>query len=161
MFVLCIRQWISLNGQVLFRNVSSLISQRLCHCIKCMVICIRYWMADDQKHTPWSWYLLNKKNNGQHSNLPARGGSAGCYMIEFSWWRHQMESFSALLALCKGNSSVKGSVKQSFDVFFNLRLNTRLSKQSRRRWFETPSCPLWRHCNFDCQCVTVRGQRNI
>ena len=20
-------------------------------------------------------------------------------------------------------------------------------KQSRRRWFETPSCPLWRHCN--------------
>ena len=22
-----------------------------------------------------------------------------------------------------------------------------VSKQSRRRWFETPSCPLWRHCN--------------
>ena len=27
------------------------------------------------------------------------------------------------------------------------RLNKRLSKPSRRRWFETPSCPLWRHCN--------------
>ena len=26
-------------------------------------------------------------------------------------------------------------------------LNKRLSKQSRRRWFETPSCSLWRHCN--------------
>ena len=23
----------------------------------------------------------------------------------------------------------------------------RLSKQSRRRWIETPSCSLWRHCN--------------
>ena len=23
----------------------------------------------------------------------------------------------------------------------------RLNKQSRRWWFETPSCPLWRHCN--------------
>ena len=26
-------------------------------------------------------------------------------------------------------------------------LNKRLSKQSRRRWFETPSRSLWRHCN--------------
>ena len=32
-------------------------------------------------------------------------------------------------------------------VFFDLRLNKRLSKQSKRRWFETPSHPLWRHCN--------------
>ena len=30
---------------------------------------------------------------------------------------------------------------------FYLRLNKRLSNQSRRRWFETPSRPLWRHCN--------------
>ena len=32
-------------------------------------------------------------------------------------------------------------------VLFYLRLNNRLSKQSRRRWFETPSHSLWRHCN--------------
>ena len=32
-----------------------------------------------------------------------------------------------------------------FDVFFDLRLNKRLSKQSKRRWFETPSRSLWRH----------------
>ena len=38
-------------------------------------------------------------------------------------------------------------VARSFDVSFDLRLNKRLSKQSRRRWFETPSRPLWRHCN--------------
>ena len=36
-------------------------------------------------------------------------------------------------------------VTRSFDVFFGLRLN--LSKQSRRRWFETPLRSLWRHCN--------------
>ena len=69
------------------------------------------------------------------------------------WWRHQMETFSALLALCAGNSPVTGEfpsqrpVTRSFDVFFDLRLNKRLSKQSRRWWFETPSCSLWRHCN--------------
>ena len=38
-------------------------------------------------------------------------------------------------------------VTWSFDVFFDLPLNKRLSKQSRRWWFETPSWSLWRHCN--------------
>ena len=36
---------------------------------------------------------------------------------------------------------------RSFDVFFDLSLNKRLSKQSWGWWFETPSRPLWRHCN--------------
>ena len=40
-----------------------------------------------------------------------------------TWWRHRMETFSAIL-------------------------NKRLSKQSRRRWFETPSRSLWRHGNY-------------
>ena len=34
-----------------------------------------------------------------------------------------------------------------FDVFFDLRLNKRLSKQSWCWWFETLSRSLWRHCN--------------
>ena len=57
---------------------------------------------------------------------------------EEAWWRHQMETFSALLALCMGNSPVTGEfpsqrpVTQSCDVLFDLRLNKRLSKQSRR-----------------------------
>ena len=72
-----------------------------------------------------------------------------------SWWRHQMETFSALLATCAGNSPVTGEfpaqrpVTRSFDVFFGLRLNKRLSKQWRGWWFETPSSPLWRRCNFE------------
>ena len=39
------------------------------------------------------------------------------------------------------------SMTRCFDAFFDLRLNKRLSKQSRRLWFETPSRSLWRHCN--------------
>ena len=38
-------------------------------------------------------------------------------------------------------------VTRSFDVFFDLRLNERLSKYSWGWWFETPSRPLWRHIN--------------
>ena len=69
------------------------------------------------------------------------------------WWRHQMETFSALLAFCAGNSPVTGEfptqrpVTRGFDVFFDLRLNKRLSKQPWGWWTETPSWSLWRHCN--------------
>ena len=47
-----------------------------------------------------------------------------------------METLSALLALCAGNSPVTGEfpaqkpVTRSFDVFFDLRLSARLNKQS-------------------------------
>ena len=64
-----------------------------------------------------------------------------------------METFSALLAICAGNSPVSGEfpaqrpVTRSVDVFFDLRLKQRLSKQSWGWWFVTLSHPLWRHCN--------------
>ena len=76
-----------------------------------------------------------------------------CLKLKCTWWRHQMIMFSALLALCAGNSPVTGKFPSqrpttgSFDVFFDLRLNKRLSKLSRRRWFESPSRSLWCHCN--------------
>ena len=38
-------------------------------------------------------------------------------------------------------------VRRSFDVFFDLRLNKRLSKQPWGWWFETPSWSLWHQCN--------------
>ena len=44
------------------------------------------------------------------------------------------------------DSPHKGPVMRSFDVFFDVRLNKRLSKQSRVWWFGTPSRSLWRHC---------------
>ena len=72
---------------------------------------------------------------------------------QYTWWRHQIETFSALLAICAGDSPVPGEfptqrpVTRSFDVYFDLRPNKRLSKQSWGWWFETQSRPLWRHRN--------------
>ena len=62
-----------------------------------------------------------------------------------------MGTFSALLALCAENSPVTGEfpaqrpVTRIFDIFFDLRMNTRLNKYSWGWWFETLSRPLWRH----------------
>ena len=85
-----------------------------------------------------------------------------------------METFSALQAICAGNSPVPGElpaqrpVTRSFDVFFDLHPNKRLSKQWWGWWFETLSHPLWRHRNglmqstvckavnvFTCFCAEV------
>ena len=108
------------------------------------------------------WYILRLNNlcpigsvdTGQTSaicNVWWRLGTEMCFF--HAWWRHQMETFSASLAICAGNSPVTGEfpaqrpVTRCFGVFFDLRLNKWLSKQWWGRWFETPSCPLWRHCN--------------
>ena len=75
------------------------------------------------------------------------------------WWRHEMETFSALLDLCVENVPVTGEfpaqrpVTRNFDVFFDLRLNKLWSKQCWGWWFETPSRPLWHHCHDNCLCM--------
>ena len=56
-----------------------------------------------------------------------------------------------------GEFPTQRPVMRSFDVFFDLRLNKRLSKQSWGWWLETLSCLLWRHCNaiiFMQNCLT-------
>ena len=88
-----------------------------------------------------------------------------------------METFSALLAICAGNSPVTGEfptqrpVRRSFGVFFDLCLNKLLSKQWWGWLFETPSHPLWRHCNvmlhYFCpqtllfKCLRVKCARSL
>ena len=86
-----------------------------------------------------------------------------------SWWRHQMETFAVLLAICAGNSPVPGEfpsqrpVTQTFDVYFYLRLNKRLSKRSWGWWFETLSSPLWRHSSMQQGLATtlITGKGNL
>ena len=87
-----------------------------------------------------------------------------------SWLRHQMETFSALLAICTGNSPVTGEfpeqspVTRSFDAFIDRRLNKRLSKRWWGWWFETPLCPLWCHCNVlfaDCPLDVVVNDKKV
>ena len=50
---------------------------------------------------------------------------------------------------------------RSFDVLFDLCLNKRLSKQSWGWWFETPPCPLWRHCNVAPKLMLANCKSNI
>ena len=65
-----------------------------------------------------------------------------CPHDDVTKWKH----FSRDWPFVRGISAQR-PVTRSFGVFFDLRLNKRLSKQSWCWWFETLSRPLWRHCN--------------
>ena len=60
-------------------------------------------------------------------------------------WKH----FPRYWPFVPGEFPLQRPVTRSFDVFFDLRLNKQLSKQSWGWWFETLSRWLWRHRNAE------------
>ena len=64
-------------------------------------------------------------------------------------WKHFPRYWPFVRGIHRDNGEFPAQrpVTLSFDVFFDLRLNKRLSKQSQGWWFETLSRPLWRHRN--------------
>ena len=102
-------------------------------------------------HTYHLRSLLDSDMLVHETAIPAASWTS-LHDAKFSWWRHQIETCSASrytgpLAPVTSEFPSQKPVTRSFGVFFDLRQNKRLSKQSRRRWFETPSRSLWRHCN--------------
>ena len=78
-----------------------------------------------------AWNLNKRKSIGGISEWTILNENA-CILIQISlrpWWRHQMETFSALLVLCERNPPVTGvfpsqrPVTRSFGVFFDVRMN--------------------------------------
>ena len=118
-----------LPGSVKYPRISEFTVEAIvCSCYGCVVSEIVFAWAV-LKSDPIAFYLISK--------------SLFHETVAKSWWRHQMETFSALLALCAGNSPVTGEfhaqrqVTRSIGVFFDLSLNKRLSKQSWGWWIES------------------------
>ena len=64
-------------------------------------------------------------------------------------WKHFPRCWPFLRGIHRWIPHAQRSVTRSFDFFFDLRSNKRLSKQWWGWWFETSSSPLWRHCNVN------------
>ena len=75
-----------------------------------------------------------------------------------SWWRHFLRYWPFVWGILPvtGEFPTQRPVMRNFDVFFDLCLNKRLSKQWRGWWFEMPLHPLWRHCNLEGWWMTWR-----
>ena len=97
--------------------------------------------------------LSHKATSSSRLSSPCSGKNCQLLMFIYIIRRHQMEKkFRVTGPLCgefTGHLWIPSqrTVTRSFGVFLDLRLNKRLSKQSWGRWFKTPSCSLWRHCD--------------
>ena len=83
---------------------------------------------------------------------PASGLGYGCVFMaahdDVIKWKHFPRYWHFVRGIHRSPViSPQRPVTRSFDGFFDLPLNKGLCKQWRRWWFETPSRPLWRHCN--------------
>ena len=82
--------------------------------------------------------------------MEGNGGIGSSFPHMGSCWRHQMETFCALLALCAGNSPVTGEfLSHSHKGQWRGALKFSLIGAWMNGWgwwFETPSHSLWSHC---------------
>ena len=93
------------------------------------------------------WSNMSKYTN--HNSLAVAGQQC---QFAFMMTSSNGNIFRVTGLLCReftgpGEFPTQRPVTRSFDVFFDLRLNKRLSKQPWGWWFKTPSWSLWRHCN--------------
>ena len=78
--------------------------------------------------------------------------SKWCYCVNKrlkSWWRYQMETFSAWLALWEGHPWFRLTKACNTDLWYFLwcALEQTAEQTVEMPVFETPWRPLWRHCN--------------
>ena len=106
-----------------------------------------FWRKIDRVITAPRWTWINSPGSKPPQSI---NHLHNCARVIFPWWRHQMEAFYAQLTLCAGNSPVpvnsphKGQWRGA--LIFSL-IWIKRWVNNRGWWFETPSCPLWRHCN--------------
>ena len=105
-------------------------------------------------------YSLKHISTGEHSlHISLRSTDAisyiyiSCFYDDVIKWKHVPRHW----LMCRNSPVTAGKSpvnsphtdrrRGALMFFFDMRLNKRLSKQSRRRWFQAPWRSLWRHCN--------------
>ena len=139
------------------------------------VYCLYYCLVDSHlsKWVYLSWVWCDRFTNECHSRLLLRMFFS---VLDIYWLGHHLvwieevgrdmgiqyvaNNVYCLLMMTSSNGNIfrvtgplcgefptQRPATQSFDIFFDLRLNKRLSKQPWGWWFETSSWSLWRQCN--------------
>ena len=99
-------------------------------------------LMDHFGHSLWNW--SQKKRIVKKMDLKISSAKGNHFVSAIRLNRTPLLATSPDVA---GEFPTQKPVTRSFDVFFELCLNKRLSKHSWGWWFETPPRPLSRHCN--------------
>ena len=124
---------------ILYRACSLVISDRWSFVARCTdkaTVCVRMQIYSPNKDSAYRRWIDRTESCNMYQG----------YHDDVIKWKH----FPHNWAFVRGEFPAQTPVTRSFDIFFDLRLNKRLSKQSWGWGFETLSRPLWRHCNDIC-----------
>ena len=128
---------------------------------------VHHPMVNSIPFKPWSYISTDIQSRACLISI-----SAACHTVTtraVQLGSHNMMTSSngnIFLAFCAENLPVTSEfpsprpVTRSFGVFFDLHLNKRLSKQSRRWWFEMSLSSLWLHCNVSMEWLAVLNPRD-
>ena len=115
---------------------------------------LTYFLLNPRKHvllkftcTFFQRNILGMSSSKWLESCPDRNVSTHDTDDDVIKWKHFQRYWPFVSPPVTSGFPSQRPVTRSFDVFFDLRLHKRLSKQSRRRWFGRPLCPIWRHCD--------------
>ena len=133
--------------------------------------CINACMWCEPNVLSYQWFYAKFSKCGDHLKRQLRpckmcpsGGTLHFSLLHGPSWSNIFHITSPLWAESSGHQWIPSQrpVMCRFDVFFDLRLNKWLSKQSIFQWFEMPSTLLWRHCNvIDIKCYIGSNGQNF
>ena len=116
--------------------------------IRSPVTCLNIEMSSYQYRGSWNRALVWLKSTGTKDS-ETRKIINRVQHDDVIQWKHFPRYWPFVRGMHRSpmDSRHKAQWRGALVFSFDLRLNKRLSKQSKRRWCETPSCSLWRHCN--------------
>ena len=101
-------------------------------------------------HTAYSWIWAHQRIHNLNETITHQWFNTFLYILleplDAITWRYFPRHWPFLRGIHL-NRWIPLTKANGGDVFCDLRLNKRLCKHLRRRWFETPSRSFWRHCN--------------
>ena len=134
----------SLSNSVVFRSS--------CFCQSAIFIAHVLSRAVGQTACGWC-YFINNHDNWRPIAASSCSYSCNSWYLLFHDDVIKWKRFPRYWPFVRGihrspvNSPHKGQWRRALIFSLDQRPNKRLSKQSWGWWFETPSRPLWRHCN--------------
>ena len=116
--------------------------------VKCSIVYVEHKSLCDDDHHMAKQHIAGLMQERYHSiaNALVFLTPTHQYHDDVIKWKHFPRNWPFVRGIHRSPVNPP-PVTRSFNVFFDLRLNKCLSKQSWGWWLETPSCSLWRHCN--------------
>ena len=139
------------GGEYILHQIIRKLGSIITSTVVTLLVLLTDYISGADNYTLWVLLVHNNGNIEMLSISPAAMMTmvaAATIHDDVIKWKHFPRNWPFVRGITgPGEFPTQRPVTRSFDVYFDLRLNKRLSKQPWGWWFETPSWSLWRQRN--------------